>query len=147
MGGVWAQLVGTITFGAPVSEPSVMAARHGITVYSHLTDQDHRVDIGGLWAALAVRHHEISFHPDCIDWPAEQAKQRQTAAQSMAVLVPVAETLPNLAVSERDMRLMKDIFNRLTGLLAFGAPPSADLRQLVDAAAAWRDRIQEMLGA
>ena len=146
MGGVWGKLVGTITFGAPESAPSAMAAGHGITVYTHLTDRDHRIDIAGLWGALALRHHEISFHPDCTDRPGEQAKQRQAAAQSMSVLVPVAETIPSPAVDEHQMRLMKDIFSRLTGLLAFGAPPSQELQQLVDQAAAWRDRLEEVLG-
>jgi hypothetical protein len=143
--GVWGHLIGTLTFGSPDSQPSVQAADYGRTVYTHMTDHDHHIDIAGLWGALSLRHHEISFHPDCVDRPGEQTKQRRAAAQAMALLTPIAEALPDPDIGDHDLRRMADIFNRLTGLLAFGAPPSEDLQHLVHQAAAWRDRIHSLL--
>ncbi len=141
-------LIGLSTFGAPDSAPSVRAAEVGRRVYAWLTAEDHRLDIGANWAALAMRHHEVSFHPANTDPSGEQAKQRAAAAESAAILIPLAETLPDPAFT--DLQHLAGTLDRLVGLLTFGAPPddprTGELQRLSASAAAMRDKITRLLG-
>ncbi|MFC4536457.1 LGFP repeat-containing protein [Sphaerisporangium dianthi] len=146
------RLLGLLTFGGPDSAPSVEAAELARIVYAHLTGRDHRLDTAATWAALSKRHHETSIHPDNPDPGAEQLLQRRAAAQAAALLIPLAEALPDPSLTVPDLTRMADILNELTGLLTFGAPTPPDpetttLQALSTRAAALRDRIRTLLGA
>ncbi|MFC7385369.1 LGFP repeat-containing protein [Sphaerisporangium rhizosphaerae] len=151
MADILTRLLGLLTYGGPDSAPSVEAAELARFVYAHLTDRDHRIDIAAIWAALSLRHHETSVHPQNPDPKAEQLLQRRAAAEAAAVIFPLAEALPDPSLTVSDLRSMADMLDKLTTLLTFGAPTPPDpetvaLQALSTRAATLRDHIRALLG-
>ncbi|WP_130412168.1 hypothetical protein [Xylanimonas ulmi] len=131
-------LVGTATFGSGDSTDSVEANDLAQAVWP-LLDGDLRVEAAETWMGLALRHHEVSFHPACPDAKAEQARQRAAAARSLAILEPVVEHLPNPAISDAQVLQAAATLRRLIGLATFGAPTSEPSeRANARAQQAWR---------
>ncbi|WP_369242129.1 PLAT/LH2 domain-containing protein [Streptomyces sp. R21] len=123
------RLIGLLTFGSPDSAPSDQAAAHIARVYGAMADHDHRLDLGDCLTSLALRHHETSFHPACPDRPAEQSKQRAAATEAAVLVFPIAEALPDPAVTLADRQRLAGVLDRLVGLLTFGGPDSAPSEQ------------------
>jgi hypothetical protein len=142
------RLIGTLTFGAGDSAPSVQAADLAVRTYRQLPG-DRRIDIGATWATLALRRHEISFVPGHPDPAAEQAGQREAARKAAEILVPIVEALPDPAIPVADLRRMLDPLNRLVGLLTHGAVPedpgTAALQALSDRTAAAAAKLGQAL--
>lgn len=117
-------LVGTASFGVADAAASIEANDLAQRVWP-LIHGDRRVEAAETWTGLALRRHEISFHPDCVDPSAEQAGQREAAAQAMAILRPVVDALPSPAISDTQLLLGAASLRRLIGLSTYGAPDSA----------------------
>jgi hypothetical protein len=117
-------------------------------VYSHLHDRDHGLDLADACTSLALRRHETSFVAGCPDPAAEQARQRESAAEATRLLLAIGDQLLSYAPSDR--KRAADLLDRLTGLLVFGAPPlpdprTAELQNLATSAALLRDTLRATL--
>jgi hypothetical protein len=117
-------LSGFLAFGSATTELAVEAAALARRLYAELRDGDHRLDIARCWTDQAQFHHEVSFHPQQTDARREQALQRAAAAEAATILFPMAEALPDPALTQADLGLIASLLHRLTGLLTFGLADS-----------------------
>ncbi|MGW5260801.1 hypothetical protein ACWEQG_07505 [Microbispora sp. NPDC004025] len=117
-------LAGFLAFGSPTTDLATQAAALARQLFANLRDGDHRLDIAASWSAEALFHHEVSFNSGNPDPKREQELQRAAAAEAMAILDPIVQSLPGSRPSSADLTRTADMLRQLIGLLTFGAPDS-----------------------
>ena len=118
-----ANLAVYLAFGSPVTTEATNAAALARGLYARLPG-DHTLDTAAIWTSEALFHHEASFRPGNPDPSAEQARQRQAAAEALALLEPVVESLPDPGLLVADLERVAALLARLIGLTTFGSPDS-----------------------